>query len=102
MWVATHTDVKLPRYIRISTHATHEGGDADGKKVVTHPNISTHATHKGGDTYLDNKASILHLFQLSPPMRVATLGYCIYLDIKLISTHATHEGGDNRAVLSII
>ncbi len=63
-------------HVKISTHATHKGGDVVMFSAALQKwFISTHATHKGGD--------ILELLKLSPE--------------EMISTHATHKGGDKNA-----
>ena len=60
----------------ISTHATHKGGDNVGTATMTvKAGISTHATHKGGDgIYTEGYNIGAEIFQLTPPIRVATSG----------------------------
>ena len=104
--------------IMISTHATHKGGDKRNTSTLAGAlQISTHATHKGGDEILQKLMTVAYIFQLTPPIRVAT-----HYDVNslypyeifqltppirvattpnkpeeigtVISTHATHKGGD--------
>jgi len=56
--------------------------------------ISTHATHKGGDALEVPEIMDVLLFQLTPPIRAATLPLPCGSSPLLISTHATHKGGD--------
>ena len=58
--------------------------------------ISTHATHKGGDAVIYAAVPFMVQFQLTPPIRAATMVDKYQLGkFKLISTHATHKGGDD-------
>ena len=80
--ISTHTthvggdtcgNKNLPVYRQISTHTTHVGGDfnqADNNYSVTP--ISTHTTHVGGDREVTKVNWLMLIFQLTPPMWVAT------------------------------
>ena len=41
-------------------------------KILQEYKISTHATHKGGDSNKDKTVLVRKIFQLTPPIRVAT------------------------------
>ena len=63
------------RTFYISTHATHKGGDGNELYVIRKTAaISTHATHKGGDPMKMSLNLTPKVFQLTPPIRVATGG----------------------------
>ena len=118
MRVATCDGIVMCGKWQISIHATHAGGDyvLVASALVT-VNISIHATHAGGDKTWQVRHCSLHLFQSTPPMRVATFlpHRCHHLPTNFnprhpcgwrhliantitiiihISIHATHAGGD--------
>ena len=49
MKAATVTELRDPRYIKISIHAAREGGDEDGLDTTPISLISIHAAREGGD-----------------------------------------------------
>ena len=98
MWVATPTVPDFHLMVGISTHTTHVGGDLkrDFRKRPHryfnshHPcgwrqanipvvsgivNISTHTTHVGGDFFDKVAGANDRIFQLTPPMWVATIRF---------------------------
>ena len=95
MWVATILFFREALQKTISTHTTHVGGDLrSGLATSLAGIISTHTTHVGGD-FFDKVASANdRIFQLTPPMWVATTHKLFAVIAVFISTHTTHVGGD--------
>ena len=65
-----------------------------GQEMERFVTISIHATHAGGDLSVMKRTSRHSLFQSTPPMRVATSGMSLAEQEGFISIHATHAGGD--------
>ena len=79
MWVATTFLANNLLDGAISTHTTHVGGDGYARYLCHLDNpISTHTTHVGGDLAFILKKILWRLFQLTPPMWVAT-SFLIYI-----------------------
>ena len=81
--------------LAISTHATHVGGDPD-LSVLKLVNGNFNSRHPCGWRLQGLGVNIPNhsIFQLTPPMWVATRDTSTLAGALQISTHATHVGGD--------
>ncbi len=80
--------------IVISIHAAREGGDDSLPSRVMRTFISIHAAREGGDRPKCKLSQRVFLFQSTPPVKAATLGYIKANTDEIISIHAAREGGD--------